>query len=143
MSTLPIPRRNAFAGFPAAAILAGLAVPVFAEPAEPDAALLAACADFYAAEREEARVGGLPLRPFGSPEELAIEAQINAIGARLDSALMAASVPAVTQEGMRAKAALIQHMLPEALELFKLRTNDDEVRLVLSLAQDVLRVKDG
>jgi hypothetical protein len=144
MSGLPISRRQAFVGFSAAATAAGLTVPVFAEPAELDAALLAACADYRAAAQEEARLEALPHHPFGSREQAVLEERTLAAVAQISAALdTVAAIPAASALGMRVKAELIESTFPEAVDACELSLEDSEVRLVLSLAQDLLRLTGG
>jgi hypothetical protein len=144
MSTLPIKRRDAFTGFSAAAILAGLTVPVFAEPAAPDATILAACAEFYEAKEDEARLDSLPAYGFRHPKELAVEAGLTACSARIDRALVTAtSAAALTIAGLRAKAELVESVLPQAARDYGLEGDSLEILLAVSLAQDVLRLAGG
>jgi hypothetical protein len=118
------------------AILAAAALPSAPLPARAalaasgDAALLAACRDFQDTKGEEARCL--------ATDDMQ-EADVVAWDHRHDAALQAAAeLPARTLEGLRAKAQLVLAMLPAAVEEFSLSPDSDEIRVVLSLACDLL-----
>jgi hypothetical protein len=125
-----------------ATLLPVIASPAVAGPASSrdDATLLAACAEFHTAWADDQQLASLPDYPFGSPEARAVEEQSQATAQRMERALaLAVLLPAATSAGLKAKADLVAARLPAALQDFCLSTEDDEIKLVLSLAADVLR----
>ena len=139
MSAQSMPRR----GVLAAAAAALLAVPAGAVAMEsnPDAELIAVHRSFRAAVRQEAAFGEAPSYPFGSPENEAKEKRLgDAILTQNEAVKASATLPARTLAGIRAKADLVAAALPKGLESFQLDENSPEIKLVMSLVNDLLRL---
>jgi hypothetical protein len=149
-------RRAMLGGAGATALAAAVvAVPTVATPAaaapamaatstvHPDAALIAAAAEFRAARAECDRLESLPsLRlPYNHPEVLAHERKIaDVCDRRMTAVDSAAEIPAGTTDGLRAKAGMVLDRLPEHVRYNEVDEDDGEIRLVLSLAADILRM---
>jgi hypothetical protein len=131
-------RRSAMLGG-LGAVLAGLIVPALAAETNLDAELIAACQQYLAAMDEEAAMPNVIYKD-GSSDALAEQAQVDAIVLQMNTALdYAADAPALTRDGIRAKAALIHRMLPVDADAFELGPESPQIRLVVSLAADILR----
>ena len=120
--------------------IAGNARLAAATATAPDAELIAACADFFAAKAEEVRINALPNYGFLDPRELAIEEETSRLIYRMDRQMMkAADLPATTPDGLRAKATLLTRTLPHAAQNFEMTPESLEIKLALSLAGDIAR----
>jgi hypothetical protein len=116
-----------------------IAAPATAVSEHPDAELIAAGEAFNAAHAEEKGFDHLPDYGYGSPENIANEEAFLLVILRKHEAIdAAADIPAKTFDGMRVKAGIILNRMPEALEC-SLSTEDGEIRLIMSLAEDILR----
>ncbi|MFT9448713.1 hypothetical protein [Gluconobacter japonicus] len=116
----------AFAGQTAGAMVPG------------DAELLALRDAFRACGQRLSSLNSIPEPPFGTEALQDLEARRDQIlDERCTLLGQIADMPARTRKGIAAKAALVQELLPSALEDFGLDVSSEEIRLVLSLARDV------
>lgn len=105
-----------------------------------DGKLLEACARFSAAQVESLAIEAMPAAAFDSDEERAVNTRLNMLGDHSKDAIaIIASIPAVTHDGIWAKADALVRAFPLGPKTEKLEADDSEVRLALSLAADVLR----
>ena len=104
-----------------------------------DAAILAACADYLSAYAEEQEIMALPSEAKTDERGNAIDAQVSMLCRRYITALQIAEcVPARTLGGLKAKAAMLQIVLPQAVDDFQLDSESLEIKLATSLARDIL-----
>ncbi|MCK8788165.1 hypothetical protein M0638_27840 [Roseomonas sp. NAR14] len=92
-----------------------------------DAALLATCAEYHAARAEL----------LAAPDDTAMDAADERQDAARERLV---DLPACTPEGLVAKARVIAVDLPPAARDFDLSPENDEIRLVLSLVRDIVRL---
>jgi hypothetical protein len=135
-------RRSASAGVLAlagATVIAATGPSASAGPADPDAALIAACAAYRRACIEQGVVMARPLTGLSQAQVIAIDCHAAALADRMAGAVeTAAALPAQTQGGLRAKARVIRHVLHDATGGSGLDVAEYEVRLIESLVTDVL-----
>ena len=116
----------AFAGQTAGAVVPG------------DTELLALCDAFRSYGQRLSSLNSIPEPPFGTQALQDLEARRDQIlDERCTLLGQIADMAARTRKGIAAKAALVQELLPSALEDFGLDVSSEEIRLVLSLARDV------
>ena len=128
-SATGLPTRRLFlAAGPAAAVLGALSTAAKAE--QPDAALIAASAAGIAAE---AAYSALCWKDEESPQLTVLDDR------QAEQTLLAASIPATTHEGIKAKAALLRANLPKDFRRDDIcNLAQDHEKLAWSLVADIL-----
>jgi hypothetical protein len=133
MSALRTGRRGLLGG---AAALTALAAPSAAQAAQhPDADLLRHCDAYHAAQAESRRLNALPTCLYDGPEWDAQSAAWKA------AVLGVLSCAATTQEGLRAKAAVVRYEVHDAGVPYvngTIATAEWHERLAYSLTGDIL-----
>ncbi|MFE8873398.1 hypothetical protein ACE4RV_09625 [Acetobacter persici] len=125
----------------ASLVATAAAVPVAASPSPvggQDAALLDVLARYWQAERAilEMEAGTEP--PISSPAYLVWEAKFDGLIAdRARAIFQMSDLRAVTAEGQRAKAQIVERCLPSSVRWNDGGLDTSEIRLALSLARDV------
>lgn len=129
-------RRGALASVLAATVAA---MPVMACAAtKDDSAALALCAAFWRVHGRIRAMDTDPELPYGSPEQKRFEADLAKLcGQEVDILSQLANTPARTTAGQQGKAAILQAILPTAFADFDLGIECEEIRLVLSLLDDL------
>ncbi|MCG0994855.1 hypothetical protein LHT11_06525 [Acetobacter indonesiensis] len=103
-----------------------------------DAALLDVLARYWQAERAILAMEAGTEPPVTAPEYLAWEARFDALIADREQAIsQMADIRAMTAEGRRSKAQIVERCLPPRLHFPDAGLDDPEIRLALSLARDV------
>lgn len=138
MQTAPtgLSRRGALASVLAATVAA---MPVMACAAtKDDSAALAFCAAFWRVHGRIRAMDTDPELPYGSPEQKRFEADLAKLCRQeVDILNQLANTPARTTAGQQGKAAILRAILPTAFADFDLGIECEEIRLVLSLLDDL------
>lgn len=123
-----------------AAATAYAGIPLGAAKAEDtDAILIAACDDYFAASKAADCSNSLSANlPNGADWHALDVRNEDLVGTMCRSIDIAGLIPATTSAGRRAKARLIQDVIPKHVEKFEMRSNSPETKLILSFAQDIL-----
>ncbi|GAN64251.1 hypothetical protein AA0313_0103 [Acetobacter indonesiensis NRIC 0313] len=137
MSKSSVCRRNVLK---ASLVAAGAAVPVVASSSPAggqDAALQDVLRRYWQVERAILAMEASPEPPVTAPEYPAWEARFDGLIAQRSRIItQMADLRAVTPEGQRAKAEVLERHLPICLRWYDCG-DDPEIRLALSLARDV------
>ncbi|MFT8850456.1 hypothetical protein [Acetobacter orientalis] len=130
-------RRGALASV-LAATAAALPVMASATPSSQDATLLALSEAFGRVHKEIWSADYLAEHKFGSPEQKNLEAKLEQL-CQQEGVLVRqlAQTPAHTQAGLKAKASILQTLLPDMMRDCYLSDDSGEFLLVMSLLQDV------
>lgn len=110
---------------------AGQMVPGVAQAASADAELVSACAEAMAIDKHcDAICDAVEHLPFHHPQSLAVTDECHGLMPRFHAAVArAAALPAMTPEGLRAKAGVVAGYL---------RNDANSADIALSLARDLL-----
>ncbi|MFT8783424.1 hypothetical protein [Acetobacter syzygii] len=129
-------RRGALASVLAATVAA---MPVMAcATTNEDSAALALRAAFWRVHGRIRAMDTDPELPYGSPEQKRFEADLAKLcGQEVDILSQLANTSARTTAGQRGKAAILRAILPTAFADFDLGIECEEIRLVLSLLDDL------
>lgn len=138
MQTAPtgLSRRGALASVLAATVAA---VPVMAcATTNADSAALALCAAFWRVHGRIRAMDTDPELPYGSPEQKRFEAELAKLcWQEADILGQLANTPARTTAGQQGKASILRAILPTAFADFDLGMECEEIRLVMSLLDDL------
>lgn len=125
---------------------ASLAAPAAAIPAVasscpapgPDALLMDVLARYWQAERAILAMEAAPEPPLTASEYSAWESKLDTlIAARAQAISQMADIRAMTAEGRRGKAQIVERCLPSSVRWGDGSLDTPEIRLALSLARDV------
>ncbi|AHJ69317.1 hypothetical protein [Granulibacter bethesdensis] len=106
----------------------------------PDAALIAACREYFAV-KAEFDAAPTPKDANGQYLFEEEEAQSQEYWRRMDEAIETViSTSPTTSEGLRVKAEFVHLTLPDAASVFSLGADSDQIQAAISLAADILRV---
>lgn len=132
-----LPRRSALA-YVLAATAAALPAMASAAPHAQDAALLALSDAFWRVHNEIKSADYLAEHEYGSPEQKRLEAKLDQL-CQQEGLLVKqlAQTPARTQSGLKAKAAILQSLLPDIMRDCYLSDESGEFLLVMSLLSDL------
>lgn len=139
MQTAPtgLSRRGALASVLAATVTA-LPVMACAATTNEDNAALALCAAFWRVHGHIRSMDADPELPYGSPEQKRFEVELAKLcWQEADILGQLASTPARTTAGQQGKASILRAILPTAFEDFDLGIECEEIRLVMSLLDDL------
>ncbi|MFT9409839.1 hypothetical protein [Acetobacter fabarum] len=139
MQTAPtgLSRRGALASVLAATV-AAMPVMACATTTNEDSAALALCAAFWRVHGRIRAMDTDPELPYGSPAQKRFEADLAKLcGQEVNILSQLANTPAHTTAGQQGKAAILQAILPTAFADFDLGIECEEIRLVLSLLDDL------
>ncbi|WP_215761308.1 hypothetical protein [Acetobacter sp. P1H12_c] len=130
-------RRGALASV-LAATAAALPVMASAAPHSQDAALQALSDAFWQVHNEIWSADYLAEHEYGSPEQKRLEAKLEQL-CQQEGLLVKqlAQTPARTQSGLKAKAAILQSLLPDIMRDCYLSDDSGEFLLVMSLLGDL------
>lgn len=130
-------RRGALASV-LAATAAALPVMASAASSGEDAALLAVCAEFWRVRKQIWSADYLVEHEFGSPEQKRQEAKLDRL-CQQEGLLVRqlAQTPARTPAGLKAKATILQSLLPDIMRDCYLSDETAEYLLLMSLLADV------
>lgn len=135
----PSPSRRSVLGASLAATAA--AIPAVASSCSAprlDALLLDVLARYWQAERAILAMDAAPEPPSTAPEYLAWESKFDTlIAARAQAISLMADIRAMTAEGRRGKAQIVERCLPSSVRWGDGGLDTPEIRLALSLARDV------
>ncbi|PAL24442.1 hypothetical protein [Acetobacter syzygii] len=138
MQTAPtgLSRRGALASVLAATVAA---MPVMAcATTNADSTALALCAAFWRVHGRIKAMDTDPELPYGSPEQKRFEAKLAKLcGQEVNILSQLANTPAHTTAGQQGKAAILRAILPTAFADFDLGIECEEIRLVMSLLDDL------
>lgn len=138
MSKPSVSRRSVLAS---SLLATAAAVPAIAAPSPadgPDAALLDVLARYWQAERAILAIEAEAEPPETSPAYPAWETKFDALIAQRAKAIaQMADLRAMTPEGQRGKATVLERCLPPCLLWCDAGADIPEIRLALSLARDV------
>ncbi|GAN64250.1 hypothetical protein AA0313_0104 [Acetobacter indonesiensis NRIC 0313] len=130
-------RRGALASV-LAATAAALPVMASAAPSGEDAALLALCAELWRVHKQIGSADYLVEHEFGSPEQKRLEANLDQLCRQEDSLVkQIAQTVARTPSGLKAKATILQTLLPDIMRDCYLSDESGEFLLVMSLLGDL------
>jgi hypothetical protein len=103
-----------------------------------DSAALALCAAFWRVHGRIRAMDTDPELPYGSPEQKRFEAELAKLcWQEADILGQLANTPARTTAGQQGKASILRAILPTAFEDFDLGMECEEIRLVMSLLDDL------
>lgn len=133
---MSLSRRGALASVLAATMAT---VPVIAcATTNADSTALALCAAFWRVHGRIRAMDADPKLSYGSPEQKRFEAELAKLcWQEADILGQLASTPARTTTGQQGKASILQAILPSAFEDFDLGAESSEIRLVISLLDDL------
>lgn len=138
MQTAPtsLSRRGALASVLAATVAA---VPVMAcATTNTDSAALALCAAFWRVHGRIRAMDTDPELPYDSPEQKRFEVELAKLcWQEADILGQLANTPARTTAGQQGKASILRAILPTAFADFDLSMECEEIRLVMSLLDDL------
>ncbi|CEF53894.1 hypothetical protein [Acetobacter ghanensis] len=138
MQTAPtgLSRRGAIASVLAATVAT---MPVMAcATTNEDSAALALCAAFWRVHGRIRAMDTDPELPYGSPEQKRFEAELAKLcWQEADILGQLANTPARTTAGQQGKASILRAILPTAFADFDLGMECEEIRLVMSLLDDL------
>ncbi|WP_025860091.1 hypothetical protein [Acetobacter papayae] len=121
-----------------AATMTALPVMACAATTNEDSAALALCAAFWRVHGRIRAMDADPELPYGSPEQKRFEAELAKLcWQEADILGQLANTPARTTAGQQGKASILQAILPTALADFDLGAECEEIRLVMSLLDDL------
>ncbi|MFT8656826.1 MAG: hypothetical protein ABF785_09025 [Acetobacter papayae] len=134
---MSLSRRDALASVPASTVTA-LPVMTCAATTNEDSAALALCAAFWRVHGRIRAMDTDPELPYGSPEQKQFEAELAKLCCQEADILgQLANTPARTTAGQQGKASILRTILPTALADFDLAAECEEIRLVISLLDDL------
>lgn len=131
-------RRTLFTSAFAASLMAATGCIAQAE-ANPDAQLLQVCDQFNTTHTIIQKIEAGPETEFGSPESIQKEKSLDYFVVREEQLLdQISEMPAHTQAGILAKAGVIQKYLPQYVDEYEAAPESSQIRIILSLMDDLL-----
>lgn len=109
---------------------------------DPDAHLLHVCAKFNRTHATIQEIEAGPETEFGSPESIQKEKSLDHFVVREEQLLdQISELPALTHAGIIAKADVIRKYLPQYVDQYEADPESSQIRIVLSLMDDLLGSK--